>query len=111
MNRKGFTLVEIIITLALIGIISVFILTVFDTGLINIVRAGLRTEAVNMAENKFLNEGLSVGEIIDVNLTLPTPEGDKNFIIKGHNTKGRILLNEGKRTKVEVEIQAFVIKK
>lgn len=45
-NKKGFTLIEVILSIALIALIAVTILGIFGTGVRNIVRAGNRTEAV-----------------------------------------------------------------
>lgn len=44
--RKGITLIEIIISIALVGVILVSMLSIFDTGLFNIKRAGDRTSIV-----------------------------------------------------------------
>lgn len=44
--RKGITLIEIVISIALVGIILVSMLSIFDTGLFNIIRAGDRTSIV-----------------------------------------------------------------
>jgi type II secretory pathway pseudopilin PulG len=44
--RKGITLIEIVISIALVGIILVSMLSIFDTGLFNIKRAGDRTSIV-----------------------------------------------------------------
>lgn len=45
-DRRGFTLIELIITIAILGILVVAVFSMFDTGIINIVRAGDRTDAV-----------------------------------------------------------------
>ena len=44
--KKGITLIEIVISIALVGIILVSMLSIFDTGLFNIIRAGDRTSIV-----------------------------------------------------------------
>jgi prepilin-type N-terminal cleavage/methylation domain-containing protein len=44
--RKGLTLIEVIISIALMGIVLVSVLSIFDTGLFNIKRAGDRTDVV-----------------------------------------------------------------
>jgi prepilin-type N-terminal cleavage/methylation domain-containing protein len=54
-NNKGFTLIEVIISIAIVGIISIPILGIFGTGIKNIVRAGERTEDV-FVEQKIINE-------------------------------------------------------
>lgn len=45
-SRNGLTLIEVIVTIAIIGIISIPLSNAFNTGLKNIVRAGDRTEAM-----------------------------------------------------------------
>lgn len=45
-NKKGLTLIEVIVTIAIIGIISIPIFTIFNSGLNNIVKAGHRTDSV-----------------------------------------------------------------
>jgi prepilin-type N-terminal cleavage/methylation domain-containing protein len=45
-NKKGLTLIEVIISIAIIGILAVSTLSIFDAGLLNIIRAGKRTETV-----------------------------------------------------------------
>lgn len=44
-NKKGVTLIEIIISLAILGIIVVSLLAMFSTGFTFIARAGQRSEA------------------------------------------------------------------
>jgi prepilin-type N-terminal cleavage/methylation domain-containing protein len=45
-KRIGLTLIEVIVSIAIIGIIAMSSLTIFDSGLRNIARAGSRTETV-----------------------------------------------------------------
>lgn len=106
-NRKGFTLLELIVSIALIGILTVSLLTVFNTGLLNIVRAGVRTEAVNIAEEELIDNPIIIEEK-SIIIVLPTPKGDVTYNIEGSGVKGKILLNGGFASSVEVEIQAFV---
>lgn len=106
--KKGFTLIEVIISIAIIGITIVSLLSTFNTGLINIVRAGVRTEAVDMAEYKFMKNSQIVGESINLKIDLPTPTGNIEHTITGYIRRGNVLLNEGMATEINVEIQAFV---
>lgn len=48
-KRRGYTLIEVIVSLVIVGIISVVIFTVFNAGLVNISKAGKRTTAVEEA--------------------------------------------------------------
>lgn len=45
-KRKGITLIEIIVSIAVIGVLVIPIFTIFNSGLMNILRAGTRTEVV-----------------------------------------------------------------
>jgi prepilin-type N-terminal cleavage/methylation domain-containing protein len=50
-NKKGFTLVELIISIAILGIISTAFLSMFGFGYSNITEAGIRTKAINKTQN------------------------------------------------------------
>lgn len=106
-NDKGVTLIELILSMALIGIIAVSVFTVFNASLINIVRAGKRTEAVNLAEERFDDNPTIIVEksiIIDI----PSPAGTKTHTIKGSEAKGSVQIHEGPVPNIEVEINAFI---
>lgn len=45
-SKKGLTLIELIVSLAIAGIIAISMLSLFNTSIINIIRAGDRTEEV-----------------------------------------------------------------
>ena len=106
-NKKGFTLIELIVTIALIGIISVSMLTVFNTGLVNIVRAGVRTEGVNLAESEF-DINPTIIEEKSLAVVIPTSVGSETHTVTGSEVKGLVVLNEGLNTQVDIEIKAFV---
>lgn len=69
--RKGVTLIEVVVSLALIGIIAVSMLTIFDTGLMNIYRAGSRTKSVTEANYNVQNSSVLVTADAKVELVLP----------------------------------------
>lgn len=81
-KRKGITLIELIISVAILGIISVGILGIFDQSLINILRAGKRTEIVLSAKEELdvdlSNNGLGIDT--DIEVTLP---GNNTVTITG----------------------------
>ena len=56
MDKKGFTLIEVIIAVALLGIITIITLSLFSTTFLNIVRFGDLTEVV--VENQATIENL-----------------------------------------------------
>lgn len=49
-RKKGFTLIELIVSIAILGIMAVAFLTMFFNGYTNIISAGNRTRAVKVAE-------------------------------------------------------------
>lgn len=54
-NYKGLTLIEVILSIAIIGIISISLLPIFNIGLKNIVNAGSRTKNVYEAQTSINN--------------------------------------------------------
>ena len=106
-NRKGFTIIELVLSIGIIGIIAVSFLSIFGTGFSNIVRAGVRTKAVNTAESEFHDNPEIINED-DIDIELPIVGGTVKHTISGSYAKGVINVNNGKPTKFEVEIQAFV---
>lgn len=51
-NKKGLTLIEVILTMAIIGVMFIAVFTIFGSGLTNIMRAGHRTESVVETKEK-----------------------------------------------------------
>lgn len=87
MKRKnGFTLIELIISIAILGLISVTFLSIFNMGLINISRAGNRTTAVEMAEKNIYN----TTEIDDFAVTVILPDVSNNPSGISIEVKGKI---------------------
>lgn len=68
MNKKGFTLVEVILSLAIVGIIAVAILPIFNIGLKNILISGNRTEAVARARDNIYDDAVLSEFTIEVKL-------------------------------------------
>ncbi|MDR7871214.1 MAG: type II secretion system protein [Tissierellaceae bacterium] len=54
-NRKGLTLIEVIVSMAIVGVIAVVILSIFSSGTKNIARAGHRTTNIYDA-NRIIDE-------------------------------------------------------
>ncbi len=87
MKRKnGFTLIELIISIAILGLVSVTFLSIFNMGLINISRAGNRTTAVEMAEKNIYN----TTEIDDFAVTVILPDVSNNPSGISIEVKGKI---------------------
>jgi len=73
-NNKGFTLIELIISIAILGLVAVTFLSIFNMGLTNIKKAGDRTSAVEVAE-KHLSYS---PEIKDFKITVKLPDISNN---------------------------------
>lgn len=97
MNKKGFTLIEVIVSLAVIGIIAVAMLTIFNTGLINIVSAGERSSATNLAELN-LYEDDSEENNDSISIDLPTGKKDQIPIDGKYEVEINGSLNKGTHT-------------
>jgi|GEM_PF-1968113 len=109
-NKKGFTLIEVIVSLALIGIIVVAMLGSFDTSLLNITRAGSRTLNTSAAENNILNSPVPVSTNETVSVILPIKsDGSTNTIeISGSYGSGLGNIDNTSYGNTPVEIEAFI---
>lgn len=83
MKKKGFTLIELIISIAILGLISVTFLSIFNMGLINISKAGNRTAAVKEAEKNISTPT----EINDFDITVKLPDKADGIVV---TVKGRV---------------------
>src|SRR5690554_6222932 len=107
-NNKGLTLIEIIVSLAIIGILAVMFLSVFGTSFLSIVRAGVRTRAVGEAADDF-NNNPTIVSTKNIEVELPVPSGGTSVInIEGSYAKGYVSVNEGSIANLEVEIETFI---
>lgn len=80
-NKKGFTLIEVILSIAIIGIIAIFVVTIFGSGFRNIINSGKRTQEVFELES-LINEGISGDydaiegdnvKIVETEVNIPIP--------------------------------------
>lgn len=76
-SNKGFTLIELIISIAILGLVAVTFLSIFNMGLTNIKKAGDRTSAVEMTEKNLYD---NVPEEFNVTVTLPNPKNEPSEI-------------------------------
>jgi prepilin-type N-terminal cleavage/methylation domain-containing protein len=83
-NNKGFTLIELIISIAILGLVAVTFLSIFNMGLTNIKKAGDRTSAVEMTEKNLYDNVL---EEFNVTVTLPNPNNEPKIEV---TVKGKI---------------------
>lgn len=98
-DQRGFTLIELIISIAILAILVVAVFSMFDTGIINIVRAGDRTDTV-LEKRAIIDE-----EISNYDGTDNIPDDDINVVI--YNTDGvgefRNTVIEGKQLTIETD--------
>jgi len=83
MPRKGFTLIELILSIAIIGMIAVAVLPAFNTSIINIVRAGNRTRSVTIAEENISLVENPIPFQYDVTLPGGTIKGVNGTMVTG----------------------------
>ena len=112
-NKKGLTLVEIILSLAIVGIIAVSIIPLFGTSIKGIARSGKRTsDIVTLQDNMVENIRKSEDGITDVT-KVATPISPVEVHIPGVTTngplevKGDLLEVIGEKDE-SVKIQTFI---
>jgi len=106
-NQKGFTLVEVIVSLALIGIISVVFLSAFNMSLTKIVRSGNRSQAVIDARDDFFNNPNFLYSS-NIEIVLPTPSGEVKYFISGSYAESEMTIGAGSQTEATVKVQTFL---
>lgn len=105
--KKGMTLVEIIIALALFGILSVAFISAFTMGFSRIIHSGHRTNAVGKAQ-EFFYSSPEVTTSETINVELPIPGSTKTIAVSGSYALGKVTLNQGSDQEVQVEVLTFV---
>jgi prepilin-type N-terminal cleavage/methylation domain-containing protein len=100
-NRKGITLIEVIISIAIIGLLGIASLNIFDTGLKNINRAGLRTVNILEVKKEVDNQIMDITTGTENEATVILP-GDSTEIFNGR------LIEVTNIDGVDVEIITFV---
>lgn len=65
-HHKGLTLVEVIVSLAIIGIIAVSLLPMFTSGFANMMSTGRRTNAMNHDAQKYMDQIYSGASPTDI---------------------------------------------
>jgi prepilin-type N-terminal cleavage/methylation domain-containing protein len=63
-SSKGLTLIEIVVSMAIFGIVIVSFLSIFTTGFMGIVRAGQRADAAYLSQQKMTNKIIQEGSFI-----------------------------------------------
>lgn len=81
-NKRGFTLIEVILSIAILGMIAIFVVTIFGSSLKNISGSGKRTEEVFELESK-INEEISNEDDGDISIEVNIPGVGEKKIIEG----------------------------
>lgn len=103
MNKDGFTLIELIVSLAIMGLIVVTILPIINTGLSNIIYSGNRTEAVSLANDDIFNN--TEKENFSIVVKLPDKVSDDiDVIVEGNIITGTSNISGRSDSKVELYI-------
>ena len=103
MNKDGFTLIELIVSLAIMGLIVVTILPIINTGLSNIIYSGNRTEAVSLANDDIFNN--TEKENFSIVVKLPDKVSDDiDVIVEGNIITGTSNISGRSDSKFELYI-------
>ena len=98
-SRRGLTFIEVIISLAILGIVVIVFLTIFNVGNKNILRAGKTTEEILSIQEKIdkRTKNDNYGNRI-VKVTIPN-------VVLNKEIKGRMINVKGDN---KIEITTFV---
>jgi type IV pilus assembly protein PilA len=100
-TKKGLTLVEVIISIAILGIMSIAFLSMFSSGLIGIFKAGHKSTshytAQNEMESNISDSTNTTGNVKSINTTIDLVFPGNNFTISGR--KVDVNYNYGNQTK------------
>jgi len=105
LNNSAFTLIEIIIALALIGIISITFLTIFSSAYAFLFSAGRKSDAVFSVE-KSLETTIASGTSSDTN-NISVTIGGRGLVIEGINSSANQDYDNGTKN---VEMNVFITK-
>lgn len=105
-DNKGLTLVELIVSFAIISLLAVTMLNIFSTGLFTIYKSGNRTINTETAGNNFITSPAAVSDEITLTIDLGVEEED-SIEVKGRigGGSGSIPGNYGN---IKVDIEAFI---
>ncbi|MBZ9688550.1 type II secretion system GspH family protein [Clostridium estertheticum] len=102
-NKKGFTLIEVILSIALLGIISIAFLTMFTSGIVGITNSGKKSVSHYTAQNQIesnINDLANLPSNVvtstkSITLTFP---GNTGIVISGRQVD--VTYTYGSRSKI-----------
>ena len=102
-SQKGFTLIEVILSIAILAIISVAFLTMFTNGIVGIAGAGKKSTSHYTAQNKIESNMSDSHSLPDSAVTnKPSVQINLNFSGKTYSVVGRqvdVLYTYGSKSK------------
>jgi len=101
LSRSGMTLIEVIISMAILGILSVVFLTIFTSGYIGVSSAGKRTE-VGYEAQKAIEELIISGDTETETITIFFQDGP-TLVVDGNKIEKEI--NNGEHS---INITTFI---
>lgn len=109
MKNKGFTLIEIILALAIIGIISIPVFTTFNSALSNVVKAGNRTQAIEEAKYKLEMEPDETPIPGGINVSIEMESDSPKVVsVNVNEVVGEYTINQGTKRELKVEILSYI---
>lgn len=79
---SGFTLVELLVALAILAIVAASFVGLYTTGVFGIARAGTRSHGINLSQEQ-LERSIQTGTVsTDIDLTITLPDGEE-FEVSG----------------------------
>ena len=122
-NKRGMTLVEVIVSIALLGIISAFVVMIFSSGIMLALKSGDNTMVTGVASGAIENKlaGANLSSNIDGNLFVKTSiYGRGNYeettVIaevdfqngKERDISGKLITVESNSDRNDTSIKAFI---
>lgn len=82
-SQKGFTLIEVILSIALLGIISIAALTIFTSGLVSISNSGKKSISNYTAQSQIESDIIDLENLPGIELDISLTFSGKSYIVSG----------------------------